>query len=232
MGACTLSAIDWAALDASPVFKGIPSDEGETLLNAVGAYLRVFEADAVIRAVGDELKGYPVVLEGSVQAALPRDGSLQIVSRFGPGDSFAEAVPTTLQRSPVQITALERCLILMIPAANLTASGNPWAAQLVSNLMGEMSKKIEGLSKKLRLLGEPKLRRRLLMYLADLQVEEDGWVSLPFKYRELAEYLGVTKASFSRELQRMQEEGILRADRRSRRMLVLKPLDEEGRLCG
>lgn len=231
MGALALSAGDRAVLRSSPVFAGIPSGEIETLLDAVGAYLRLYDDGAIIRAVGEELKGYPVLLEGAVQAALPRDGSLQIVSRFGAGDSFAEAVPTTLKRSPVQITTLERCRILMIPAANLTASGNPWAAQLVANLMGEMSKKIEGLSKKLRLLGEPKLRRRLLMYLADLPVDEDGWVSLPFKYRELAEYLGVTKASFSRELQRMQEEGILQADRRTRRMLVLKPLDEEGRPC-
>lgn len=231
MGPRPLSATDRACLAASPVFAGIPEKEIEALLVAVGAYERPYGADEVIRSVGDELKSYPVVLEGVVQAALPRDGALQIVARFGPGDSFAEAVPTSLKRSPVQITALDQCRILMIPAANLTTSGSPWAAQLVANLMGEMSKKIEGLSKKLRLLGEPKLRRRLLMYLADLPVDEDGWVTLPFKYRELAEFLGVTKASFSRELQRMQEEGILQADRRARRMLVLKPLDEEGRPC-
>ena len=201
----------------------------EGLLETVDAHEELFDPDQIICAVGDELKEYPVLVTGLVQAALPRNGSLQIVEHFHPGDSFAEAVPTSIKRSPVQITALKTCRIIMIPAKSLVQANDPLIARLSFNLMGEMSKKIGGLSRKLQLLGEPKLRKRLLMYLADLPVDDDGWITLPFKYRELAEYLSVTKASFSRELHRMQDDGVIVADRTARRILVLKPLgSEEG----
>lgn len=195
------------ALISSPVFEGIRPKEIETLLDSLRAYEKPFKKGEIICEAGAKMDVFPVVLKGRVRASLVQGSRRQVVAWFSRGESFAEAVPVSLKNSPVEIQAIEDSLILFIPSASLTGLLSASGYRLHANLMMEMSKKVAGLSEKLSLLTEARLSDRVLRYLATLPQNEDGSITLPLKYTELAEYLGVNKTSLSRTMHIMEDEG-------------------------
>lgn len=211
-------------LKGSSMFLGIPEEQIDPLLRSVRVTVRTWDKGEVVRHAGDEMDYFGIVLSGSVQASLPQAWREQIVERFGACDSFAEAVPVAFRRTPVTITALEDVRIACIKPTDIAASSHAFAALLQENLTQEMSKKLVHLSRKLAILGEPRLRSRIAMYLAEQPVNDAGEIELVFSYRELADYLGVNSAALSREIGRMQDEGILAVGKRT--FKVLKSLDD------
>ena len=52
----------------------------------------------------------------------------------------------------------------------------------------------------------------IFIYLRTLPKDKDGYAKIPFTQTALAEYLGVNRSALSRELGRMQNEGLLVID--------------------
>ena len=200
-----------AVLKKSPVFAGIDPAELPGLLRALGAYTRSFSKGEAVFRSGDKLKAVPVVLKGRIEARmLGKDGSRQIISRFEVGDSFAEAVPMAVGTAPVEAIALQDSVILFLPAEGIKGNGDGALLRLYANVMGEMSKKV----KTLTLLSEPRLRKRIALYLRRLPEDKDGYVIIPYSRKALAEYLAVNDKALLRELRRMIEEGVLEGEGR------------------
>ncbi len=196
-------------LAGSPVFKGVPASHVKDVISELGCPNRRFVGQDYVARAGDVLRSYPVLIAGVIEARLPKADGYTIVGRFGPGESFAEAVPTTLKFSPVDIVCIEKSLVVFIPADRLEQSDGNDCLRVRANIMAEMSKKISELSYKLTLFAEPRLRNRLLMYLQTLDSNGTGEVTLEYNRKELASYLGVNDKALSRELRRMQDEGVL-----------------------
>ena len=204
-----------AVLKKSLVFAGIDPAELPGLLRALGAYTRSFSKGEAVFHSGDKLKAVPVVLKGRTEARmLGKDGSRQIISRFEVGDSFAEAVPLAVGTAPVEAIALQDSVILFLPAEGLKGNGDGAQLRLYANVMGEMSKKVKTLTAKLALLSEPRLRKRIALYLRRLPEDKDGYVIIPYSRKALAEYLAVNDKALLRELRRMIEEGVLEGEGR------------------
>ena len=189
------------------------------LLKEVDARIVDLEPDQLLSRAGDALDFYPVVIEGSVLSSMPQGGQDRPVAHFGPGESFAEAVPATLKYAPVNICAQEPTRILCIPAKQLEACTNPHAFLVRENLSAEMSKKIGVLTKTLSVVGEPRLSDRILAYLRTLPADADGRVEIPVNRQEWASYLRVADKSLIRELRAMQNDGLLEVDGRHIRVL-------------
>lgn len=209
----------YSALSNSAAFKGIADNDIEQLINDLHAYERGYSKNYVIYHVGDTLDFFPVLLRGEVKAELLQGERRQLVQVFKAGESFAEAVPVSLGVCPVEVTAQTAVTILCIPAEELQDNLDINARRLHANLMTEMSKKITNLSSKLSLLSEPKLSDRLLAYFRTLPLEADGSVHVPMKYTELADYLGVNKASLSRAMHVMEDEGAIEMNGRVVRII-------------
>ena len=215
----TLTREDIKLLRTSPVFRGISVNDRFELLRELDARVIALEADQLLRRAGDRLDFYPVVIEGTVQASMPQGGQDRPVAQFGPGESFAEAVPATLKHTPVNIRALEPTHVLCIPAKALEMCTNPHAFLVRENLSAEMSKKVAVLTQTLSVVGEPRLADRVLAYLHTLPVDADGRVEVPLNRQEWASYLRVADKSLIRELSAMQKDGILEVDGRFIRVL-------------
>ena len=65
------------------------------------------------------------------------------------------------------------------------------------------------LNRKVRILGQKKLRDKIKVYLRGLEKKEDGTMKVVFNKSALAEFLGVDRSALSRELKRMQDEEII-----------------------
>ena len=87
------------------------------------------------------------------------------------------------------------------------------------NLLAETASKFWQLRQRVVYLTEPQLRRRILLFLRDRR-EETGsdYFRLPYSRQEMAEMLGVNRSALSRELGRMQREGLLEFYRSSFRL--------------
>ena len=69
------------------------------------------------------------------------------------------------------------------------------------------------MNRKLRVLGSSSIREKIVRYLVQRQ-DREGRVSLNLSREEMADELNVTRPSLSRELGKMQEEGILSLSRK------------------
>ena len=69
------------------------------------------------------------------------------------------------------------------------------------------------MNRKLRILGSGSLRERIVRFLVECQ-DREGQIHMNLSREEMADYLNITRPSLSRELGKMQEEGILELDRR------------------
>ena len=113
--------------------------------------------------------------------------------------------------SPIQIDALTDVQVLYLdfdPLLLQQECACPHKAQVTANLLREMGGAPFSQSE-MRILAQNRLRNRIKLYLQMLPVKPGGELHLDMGRGELADYLCVDRSALSRELGRMQKEGIL-----------------------
>jgi CRP-like cAMP-binding protein len=112
----------------------------------------------------------------------------------------------------MQIWAVTDCEILFLDFSslfNMEGGTCPFKMRASTNLLREFAEKARFLNDKVRILAQKRLRDKLKVYLQMQKSNKDGWIELPFRRNELAEFLCVDRSALSRELSRMQQDGIL-----------------------
>lgn len=214
------------------MFDGIDKDKYEEVIKKLDGYEVDYNRGDVIWEQGGKHTYMGIVLSGAVQGAnvdIMRDDQ-RIMERFYAGNTFGEAVAFGEADSWVEVNAVEKSRILFISAKKILE--NTTDEDLIKvgmNFLREMARKFAMVNMKNKLLAEPRLRNRIIMYLKSVKLNDDGTVTVPYKQKELAQYLNVNKTSFNRELARMKEEGIIDIDGHNVRLLV--DLDEVIAKC-
>ena len=141
------------------------------------------------------------------------DGNLLTIERLDAGRVFGESLVCSMSEdSPIQIDAITDGEVLYLdfdPLLLQQESGCPFRTRVTANLLREMGREALFLNRKMRILAQNRLRNRIKLYLQSLQVPPDGVIRLEMGRGELAEYLCVDRSALSRELGRMQKDGIL-----------------------
>ena len=83
---------------------------------------------------------------------------------------------------------------------------------ITRNMLEIQSEKNFSMTRKLHLLAGTTLKERIALWLLD-QASENGVVRLIMNREELADYLGTTRPSLSRELMKMQQEGFITVEK-------------------
>lgn len=191
------------------LFDGIPEDKYKNVLNCLNAQLKTYAKDAVILHIGEQQGRPGVVVSGTLRLALySEDGNLLTIDRLSAGQIFGETLACAKkQESPVQIDALSDAEVLYLsfdPLLLEQGASCPHKMQVTANLLREM-----GQGDLVRILAQNRLRNKLKLYLQSLAIGSEGDLCLNMGRSELAEYLCVDRSALSRELSRMQKEGIL-----------------------
>ena len=95
---------------------------------------------------------------------------------------------------------------------------------ITRNMLEIQSEKNFSMTRKLHLLSGTTLRERISLWLLE-QAGEDNIVNLTMNREELADYLGTTRPSLSRELMKMQQEKLIEADRNRIRIIDCETLE-------
>ncbi len=205
------------------MFDGIPVEHYEAIIEKLDGYEKTYDKNDIIWEQGDNVDYMGIVLSGAVQGCnvdYNREDS-RIMERFYAGNTFGEAIAFGDNNCWIEVNAAEKSHILFISARKILE--NTTDIDLIHigmNLLREMASKFAMINMKNKLLAEPRLRNKILMYLVNMNKNADGSVTVPYKQKELAQYLGVNKTSFNRELSRMKDEGIIDIDGRNIKLLV------------
>ncbi|MEE0875568.1 MAG: Crp/Fnr family transcriptional regulator [Ruminococcus sp.] len=198
------------------LFDGI---EDEQLADAIkllnGRIKKVVKDDYVVQ-LGGAMQYAGLLLKGKIESSFQNENFDQITMHtFTGGYLFGEGlVINHAKNSPVQVRAVEDSVVLFIDLEMIyaAADNSPIRNILARNLIKSLAKKNLILNQKVRILSQKSLRDRIFIYLRTLPKDKDGYAKIPFTQTALAEYLGVNRSALSRELGRMQNEGLLVID--------------------
>ena len=202
-------------LNETELFRGMDAAEVQTALEALCAHERRYARGETLLRAGETTDSMGLMLEGSV--TIRSDdlwGNRTILSHVGPGQFFAETY-AFLKGSVllVDVCANENCRILFFRIGALrgpTGRADPWLIRLTTNLLVISSHKNLVLSERSFHTAPRTIRARLLAYLHTVSVQtRSAEFDIPFDRQQLADYLNIDRTALSRELGRMQDEGLI-----------------------
>ena len=208
--------MDMGTLQKARIFRGLTAEELSSALLALRGEEKRYRKGQVLLHAGDLTEKMGLVLEGSVTIeSNDAWGNRSILSHVGPMQLFAETY-ALLAGEPLLVDAAanEDCRVLFLRAdgiLQLTEQAAPWARKLADNLLCITA------AKNLHLAGRsfhtaPKtIRGRVMAYLNTVSLQKQSKdFDIPFDRQQLADYLNLERTALSKELGRMQREGLIR----------------------
>ena len=195
------------------LFDGIKDEQLADAIKLLNGHIKKVVKDDYVVQLGGAMQYAGLLLKGKIESSFQNENFDQITMlTFTGGYLFGEGlVINHAKNSPVQVRAVEDSVVLFIDLEMIYAAAynSPIRNILAGNLIKSLAKKNLILNQKVRILSQKSLRDRIFIYLRTLPKDKDGYVRIPFTQTALAEYLGVNRSALSRELGRMQNEGLL-----------------------
>ena len=199
------------------LFRDIKKDEIEKMFRCSKTVERSFEDGSYIFQQGEIPKNLFLVLEGSVMIAKDfASGKRDVLFMVGQGDVFGEMFLLADTKTYWYDAITQgKVRVLEIPWEFFycfCSNACEHHRMITKNLLEIQSEKNFTMTRKLHLLSGTTLRERITLWLLD-QAHEGDTVKLTMNREELADYLGTTRPSLSRELMKMQQEQLIDADK-------------------
>ena len=183
------------------------------LLDKLCAVKREYSKGGIIILEGEITDRMGILLSGSASGSRSTpDGGVFTVALLSPGDLFADILCGAPVESPVTVTAETDCVVAFIPINSLLTSDCELNI-ILRNLLKESGRKYFALQSRISLLMEKQLRKKIMLYLFSV-LDTGETVRLNMNRAELADYLSCERSALSRELSRMQADGLIKLDGR------------------
>lgn len=177
-----------------------------------GARLVTHPAGEVLARAGERQRAFFVVLAGRLEVVRRRpEGARHILDVIEPGGACgAVTMFAERPRWPADVEAAGDVRLLAVPGASLLADGEPGRTRqrLLQNCVRLLAGRARHLNARGELLARRGLRERLAFYLVR-HADAGGRVAGGLTRQALADHLGVSRASMTRELGRMADEGLI-----------------------
>ena len=201
-------------IEKSRLFQGMTTKELSSCLDFLDAKEKRFRKDDVILRAGEQTSKIGMVLSGSVTVE-SNDiwGNRTVLSHVGKNQYFAETYALLGEVLLVDVRANEESRILFCNIKNLledSKKSSPWKEKLLKNILIISSQKNLVLSGRSFYTSSKSCRGRLLSYLNAIALQTDSReFDIPFNRQQLADYLNLERTNMSKELSRMQDEGLI-----------------------
>jgi CRP/FNR family transcriptional regulator, cyclic AMP receptor protein len=218
-------------LSRVPMFAGLADAELAYLTQR--AVPRTFAAGELVFGEGQPCTGMYVVESGSIRIfKTSATGREQVLSVDGPGSSVAELPVFDGGNYPASVTAMTDCTLLFIAKQDFhnLCLAHPQVALKVLRVVGGRLRRLVGIIEELSF---STVRHRLVALLlreatrAGKKTAKGIEFQLPVNNQELAAQLGTVRELISRNLSRLQSEGLIAIEGRSVTVLNLKALEAE-----
>lgn len=207
--------MDKRQLQKSMLFRGMTEPEITKTLQVLEAHEKRYEKGETLLTAGTITERMGLVLEGSVTIeSNDAWGNRTIISHVGKGQVFAETY-ALLANEPmlVDVTASEDCRILFLRSGriqSLNSSLEPWALKYITNLLTISMHKNLILSGRSFHTAPKTIRGRVMAYLNSVSLQKHSReFDIPFDRQQLADYLNLERSALSKELGKMQKDGLI-----------------------
>ncbi len=222
-------------LCSTSLFCGIPTEELRVLLEHLHPTLRSCGKGEVLLQCGEPCRAMGILLSGKMEAFRPMpDGHRIPTAQMERGGIFGDVLGGTGLNSPVTVQMTEAGQVLFFSYERLLEPPTDCTAaysKMMHNLVGSIGNKYFSLMARVELLTLKSLRAKICAYLlhAAAQAGADTF-SVPHSRAAMAEYLSCERSALSRELSRMQAEGLLETYKNSFKLLDRAQIEKLGHI--
>lgn len=197
----------------NPLFQHMNENEIQACLQELHAYSQRYEKNTILLLAGDSNNQIGIVQKGSVTIeSYDLWGNTTILNHIEKQGLFAESY-ALLEGSVmmVNVRANEDCEVLYLNMENIRSiPETSWKTKLLFNLLQITSKKNIQLSQRSFYIAHKSIRQRVFSYLTTISIQKQtNDFEIPLNRQQLADYLNVERTALSKELAKMEKEGIL-----------------------
>jgi len=231
MSAMPLSDTEKHVLSKVPLFSSLSETEMEFIARRVVP--RRYASGQIVFNEGDPCSGLYVVASGHVRIfKTSASGREQVLSIDGPGSSVAELPVFDGGNYPASVAAVDDAALLFVSKQDFRelCLTHPQVALKVLRVVGTRLRRLVGIIEELSFTT---VRHRLAAVLLRLAQKEgkrtsDGVViTLPDNNQEIASQIGTVRELVSRNLSRLQSEGLIEIDSRTVTIRDIKRIEAE-----
>ncbi len=177
---------------------------------------KVYRKGAFLFLAQEDARGFFLILKGEVRVFRMDDTGKELeIVRLRPGEFFGEAIAILKGRFPAFARATQDSEVLFFETQTVfrKMDEDPAVSKLMLLLL---ARKCQLLNQRIENLGLRTVRERLAQYLISFcRGDEACRLDLPIKKVELARQLGTISETLSRNLRQLQEENIIKVNKRA-----------------
>ncbi len=200
-------------LKNSQPFLGFSEEELDSVLSFMGISPVNFPKGSTVFNQGELITRSGILLEGSIIAeSVSYSGVRRVMQTLVPGDLFGDVLMySENQPTPVTTLVKEDSKVLLIDVTELMEKAcNPLCRRVLINILHGLADKFWTLNRKIAYLSCKEMRTKIAMFLMDMQKRYSSLTFIvEYSREELASLLGVNRTALSRELSRMQSDGLI-----------------------
>ena len=202
------------------LFADIDDEYRSKLIKCLSPSIKRYSKREILLLMGDYVHKIGIILDGTASAYLEKaDGSHTIISKLSQKSVFGEILVSTRQhKSPVTVYAESDVVVAYISYERLFSMCSEACEGhriFFQNLLKAIGDKYFRMFDRIKILQERTLRDKILAFVYNLQDDKNTkTITLPFSKTNLAEYLLTNRTSLSKELRKMQDEGIITINKR------------------
>ena len=180
----------------------------------------------IIAIEGDTCISIGLVLEGSIDIKRTLGSKVIHVSSFSKGDVFGEVIAfSDINLYPATVIASSACEVMFI-SKNDFIKFCTYNEDFLSMFLNTLTNKIFLLNNSITNLTFSNIRQKICYFLInEYKIQKSKNIKLNMTKEKLAESLGITRPSLSRELINMKEIGLIDYDRNNILILDLEEIE-------
>lgn len=215
--------MDYSILEKSTLFQGVEAYVLRGYLEETPHHIQCYDKEETIFHLMDPALRIGIILEGRVEAqkSFPNGSQVNVSIRI-PGEIIGPAaVFSKSQRYPCDIVALEPATLMMLRKEDLLLLMQK-DVKILQNFTTEIASATYMLQQRLELLSYSGIAQKAAFWLL-MQVRQTGKtaVQIPDSMSRWAMIMNVSRPSLHREMKKLEEEGIIRYERKN--IYVLDP---------
>ncbi|MDR2166458.1 MAG: Crp/Fnr family transcriptional regulator [Clostridiales bacterium] len=198
----------------SPLFHGIAFSDFGRILDCLMTRTADYKKDEIVLLAGNWVNFVGLILSGGVKIVKEDDGgNITLVNKLFAPEIFGEVFACAeIFHSPVTVQAAEDSEILFMDFGKMASSCTNACdchKRLIKNMLNSLAQKNLSLNQKIDILSKRTTRDKLLCFFEYQRGGAKKFV-IPFNREELADFICVDRSAMSRELHKMQNEGIIK----------------------
>ena len=214
-------------LSDSILFKGLSELDIQNLLNKINYQIKKYKPKEIIALSGEECNYLMIILKGSVKGEMfdYSGKTIKIEDIYAPMPLAIAFIFGKNNKFPVTVEAVIDTELLVVHRSEFLKLLQS-DVKILNNFLNAISNRSQFLSNKIRFLSFTTIKSKFAQYVLELAKDDFYIVELKQTQQQLAELFGVTRPSFARIIGEMQNEGLIKIEKKQVEILNRNALIE------